>query len=383
LNFGGVITLPKLSEPPLKTKILHITFNMGIGGTEQVIRQIVENSDSKQFTHEILSIDGMVGPLGQELKENGIKVICTQRKPGTDFKLMLFIRQLIKSNSINVLHCHQYTPYFYGVLSAIGSGVKVIFTEHGRFFPDRHNFKRRFINPLLSLVTDHYTAISKSTADAVAEYEYISRKKIDVIYNGIKSIEGKALNRTELLNELGLSDGYRYIGTISRLEPIKNQAMMIKAFHQSLKEVHDLKLILIGDGAIKNDLLQLVKSLEIEQEVIFTGFINNPQKYINLFEIFLLSSFSEGTSMTLLEAMSLAVPCVVTDVGGNPEIVENNKTGFIVPSDDYQLLSNAIVDLLQNSNKSKTFGEDGRNKYLSNFTVSQMINKYHKLYLSK
>ena len=215
-----------------KVKILHVTFNMGIGGTEQVIRQIIENSDSEQFVHEILCIDGEVGPLGQALKEKGINVECTQRRAGTDFKLILFIRRLIKSNNIDVLHCHQYTPFFYGALAAVGTATKIIFTEHGRFFPDRHHFKRRFINPLLSIMTKYITAISKSTADAVAEYEYIQRDRIEVIYNGIRDLQTINLDRTALLNELCLADKYRYVGTISRLQPIKNQAMMIKAFHQ-------------------------------------------------------------------------------------------------------------------------------------------------------
>ncbi len=82
----------------LKLKFLHVTFNMGIGGTEQVIRQIIENSDTEKFTHEILCIDGTIGPLGQELKEKGIYIESTQRKPGTDFKLMRFMRRLIKAN---------------------------------------------------------------------------------------------------------------------------------------------------------------------------------------------------------------------------------------------------------------------------------------------
>ena len=158
-----------------KIKILHVTFNMGIGGTEQVIRQIIENSDAEKFTHEILCIDSTIGSLGQALQEKGIHVESVKRQPGTDFKLMQFIRRLIKQRKINILHCHQYTPYFYGVLSALWTSSRVIFTEHGRFYPDRHNFKRRFINPLLVLGTDCITAISKSTADAVAKYEYIPR----------------------------------------------------------------------------------------------------------------------------------------------------------------------------------------------------------------
>lgn len=365
-----------------KIKILHVTFNMGIGGTEQVIRQIVENSDAERFCHEILCIDGAIGPLGLELKEKGFYVEKVKRQPGADFKLLRFIRRLVKQRKIDVLHCHQYTPYFYGVVSALWIKTRVIFTEHGRFYPDRHNFKRRFINPLLVFATDHITAICKSTADAVAEYEYMPRNKIQVIYNGIKEVDVGGKNRDDLLRELGLSAEYRYIGTISRLEPIKNQTMMINAYFKVKQKIPDARLILIGDGVKMKELKQLVETLGMRDDVIFTGFIDNPQRYINLFEVFLLSSFSEGASMTVLEAMSIGKPCVVTDVGGNQEIVINNQTGMVVASDEVECFSKNIIELLIDNETRCSFGKAGREKYLRNYTVSRMVDSYQMLYLS-
>lgn len=365
-----------------KVKILHVTFNMGIGGTEQVIRQIIENSDTEKLTHEILCIDGTIGPLGLELKEKGIHIEKVQRQPGTDFKLLWFMRRLLKQRKINVMHCHQYTPFFYGVVSALWTRTRVIFTEHGRFYPDRHNFKRKLINPLLVLGTDYITAISKSTADAVAKYEYIPRNKIQIIYNGIKAVEVGNKTRDDLLSELRLSPDYRYLGTVSRLEPIKNQTMMINAFYKVSQKISGIRLVLIGDGAKKQELKQLAETLGIQDEVIFTGFIDNPQKYINLFEVFLLSSFSEGTSMTLLEAMSLSKPCIVTEVGGNPEIVVDEETGVVVPSDNAEKFAEAILDLLLDEGKMPAYGKAGNNRFFQKFTASHMINNYQKLYTS-
>jgi glycosyltransferase involved in cell wall biosynthesis len=353
---------------------------MGIGGTEQVIRQIIENSDTNKFRHEILCIDGEIGPLGQELKEKGIHIECTRRQRGTDYKLLKYIRKMIKGRDVNVIHCHQYTPYFYGVLSALWTKTRVIFTEHGRFYPDRHNFKRKLVNPLLAHATDHVTAISKSTAEAVSKYEYIPRNRVQIIYNGIKQVEVGNKTRDELLCEIGLSAEFRYIGTISRLERIKNQTMMIKAFFEVKNQIPGIKLVLIGDGEKMQELKQLTRTLDIDDYVIFTGFINNPQRFIRLFDIFLLSSFSEGTSMTLLEAMSLGTPCVVTNVGGNPEVVENNVNGYVVPSDNVSLFSKSILDLLQNNKKRDEFAIMSRKKYLNDFTVSKMVSRYQKIY---
>jgi glycosyltransferase involved in cell wall biosynthesis len=157
--------------------------------------------------------------------------------------------------------------------------------------------------------------------------------------------------------------------------------MMINAFHKAKQTFPNLKLVLIGDGAKMQDLKKLTASLKIERDVIFTGFLDNPQCYISLFEIFLLSSFSEGTSMTLLEAMSLSKPCVVTDVGGNPEIVTDNKTGLVVSSDDSDAFSDAIIKLLSDNEKRGVFGEAARQRFLKYFSVEHMIEKYQSLYM--
>jgi len=364
-----------------KIKILHVTFNMGIGGTEQVIRQIIQNSDNNRFTHEVLCIDGEIGALGKELDSWGIRVSSIKRSPGIDLDLVKLVRRMIRDNDVNVVHCHQYTPYFYGVLGACFTRAKVVFTEHGRFYPDRHNFKRRFVNPVLSWMTAQITAISESTRCALSEYEYINKGRIKVIYNGIKKIERDSANREGMLTELGLvEDGSRYVGTISRLEPIKNQAMMIQAFNIVKKQTPDLRLILIGDGAIAGQLKALTNELGLEDDVIFTGYIDNPQRYISLFEIFLLSSFSEGASMTLLEAMSLFRPCVVTDVGGNPEIVLHEETGIVVPSDDAEKFSEAMIRMLNDENKRRAFGEAGHVRFTRNFTARHMVDIYQGLY---
>ncbi len=366
-----------------KVKILHITFNMGIGGTEQVIRQIIENSDYNKFQHEILCIDGMIGAVGKGLQAKGINIESVQRNPGTDLKLVRFIHRYVKHHKVDVLHCHQYTPYFYGVLGALLTRAKVIFTEHGRFYPDRHHFKRRFINPLLVLATAHITVISKSTAEAVAKYEYINPKKIKVIYNGIRKVEAENKTRDDLLSELELPDNFRYIGTISRLEPIKNQSMMINAFSQLRKAMPECKLIIIGDGAKMSDLKNQAKSLGLEQAIIFTGFLDNPQRFIQLFDVFLLSSFSEGTSMTLLEAMSLSKPCVVTDVGGNPEVVSDGVTGIVVKSDDTDNFASAILGLLQNETRRTALGTEALRCFKKKFSVEKMISGYQSLYLGE
>ena len=118
--------------------------------------------------------------------DSGIHIENIKRQPGTDFKLLRFMRKLIKRRKIDVMHCHQYTPYFYGVVSAFLTRTRVIFTEHGRFYPDYGTWKRKLINPILQWFTHSIVAISEATKDALVTHENFSAQSIQVIYNGIE-----------------------------------------------------------------------------------------------------------------------------------------------------------------------------------------------------
>ena len=124
-----------------RCRILHITFNMGIGGTEQVIRQLVLKSPRERFENHIVCIDSKIGEIGQQVSAAGAIIHPLQRQSGLDLNLIRSIGRIIKQNKIDVVHCHQYTPWFYGLLGALGTGVRVVFTEHGRFHPDRSRYK--------------------------------------------------------------------------------------------------------------------------------------------------------------------------------------------------------------------------------------------------
>ncbi len=364
-----------------KIKVLHVTFDMAIGGTEQVIRQIVENTDTERFEPSILCIDGKIGELGELLIQKGVKIKHLKRTPGFDTSLIKNIRLLISEDKIDILHCHQYTPYVYGVLASIITRTKVVFTEHGRFYPDVRKWKRAIANPLLSTITHSVTAISKATAKALVDFENIPQRKIQVIYNGIKDVAKIEHDNSAVYGEFGIPLNHKVIGTISRLDPIKNQEMMLKAFSSCLEREPETTFLFVGDGPCRKDLEELAQNLGIAEKVVFAGFKVNPQRYLQAMDVFLLGSLSEGTSMTLLEAMAFSKASVVTDVGGNPELITNNIEGLITKNDDQDAFSNAVIRILADPALQSKLGKSARTRYENTFTVSNMINAYQKLYL--
>jgi len=363
------------------TRILHITFNMGFGGTEQVIRQLATNLDSARFHCEVACIDGEVGAIGQTLEaEHGIKIHARQRAPGIDLKTVLWLRALIKSGGFDIVHCHQYSPYTYGWFAHWETGARVMFTEHGRFHPDQHRKKARFINPIIARTSSHLVAISNATRDALVEYEYLPRNRIDVIYNGIAPLTVDANRRETLRQELGLNPGETVIGTVARLDAVKNQAMMIRATRYLRDQNHKVRLLLVGDGPERDKLQTLTTDLELEASVIFTGFQSQPADYLSLMDIFLLPSFTEGTSMTLLEAMSLGIPTVATRVGGTPEIVADGETGILTGSDNLDEFTDALKLLIEQLPKRKQMAHKAKQRFRDRFSVAQMVEQYQQLY---
>ncbi|GLX82106.1 glycosyltransferase [Thalassotalea eurytherma] len=362
-----------------RIKLLHLTYDMRIGGTETVIKNLVEGLDKDNFDVEILCIEPSIGPFGQQLIDEGYKVSHLNWTGGFDIKVIKDIRKYIRSQNVDILHCHQYTPWVYGALASAFTTAKVIFTEHGRFYPDSSSWKRKFINPILVGLTDHITAISKATKQALVDYEFIPEDKIQVIYNGIKPLVADEKKIEELRDELNIPKGAQILGTVARLDPIKNQTMMIEAFDMVLREHPNTYLLIVGDGEEKEKLLKLVEKLAINEKVIFTGYIAKPVNHIALMDIFLLSSLSEGTSMTLLEAMSLGTPCAVTDAGGNPEVIEDKFNGFVSLNDETGEFAHNILKLLDTFNK-KHWNDSCLKIFNNRFQTTKMVNQYSTHY---
>ena len=360
--------------------IMHLTYDMRIGGTEMVIKNIIEGADPARFKMSIFCIEKPIGPWGLDLQNAGISIVAKERQPGFDTSLIVAIRKHIKTNKIDIIHCHQYTPWVYGVLAAFATNTKVIFTEHGRFYPDSSSWKRKLINPWLCRITDHITSISNATKQALVEFENILEKRIEVIYNGISPPVVDADKVIALKEHLGLDENITVLGTIARLDPIKNHLMMLDAFAQVLITHPNTKLIVVGDGEERDNVKKQIVKLGIQDKVFMPGYDPQPQHYLALMDIFLLSSFSEGTSMTLLEAMALGKPCVVTDVGGNPEVIENNGNGLVVKTDDAEAFCLAINQIISSPKTAAQMSLHAKTRYAAIFSDSVMNTKFSNLY---
>ena len=369
-----------MSQEKRRVNILHVTFNMGVGGTEQVITQLIQGANHERFRQEVVCIDGEIGTMGQILMDRGFSVSMLQRRPGIDLALAWALRRLIRERDIQIVHCHQYTPYFYSWMAGRLTGARIIFTEHGRFHPDRYRTKAKWLNRLMAASTEAIVAISHATADALAKYEYIPRRCIQVIYNGIAEKSVAVSETRAMATQLGISENARVLCMVSRLDSIKNHNMALKAFRSVQDRFDNLILLIVGDGPERTGIENQIRDLGIANNVRLVGYSGSPEQYMALADLYLLTSYSEGTSMTLLEAMSLGVAPVVTNVGGNPEIVVDGANGCLVSNDDANMLAETLTWLLDRPNEIARLGQAARQAFEDQFSVATMVSHYHNLY---
>lgn len=362
---------------------MHLTYDMRIGGTEMVIKNLIEGSDSSLFDMSIYCIETPLGPWGIDMQNAGLAITSKTREPGFDISLIFAIRKHIKTRNIDILHCHQYTPWVYGVLAALGTKTKVIFTEHGRFYPDSSTWKRKLVNPWLCRITAHITAISKATKQALIDYENVAEARIDVIYNGIQPLKVDRAKTPELRQKLNIPTNSLILGTIARLDPIKNHKMMLDAFALVIKAHPETVLVIVGEGEERDNIDKHIQGLGLEDKVIMPGYEPQPQQYLALMDIFLLSSLSEGTSMTLLEAMSLGKPCVVTDAGGNKEVIANAKNGIVTKNDNADEFSQAILKLVDDKALLDQYSATSQQRFGRLFDVTIMVKRFSDFYKNR
>jgi glycosyltransferase involved in cell wall biosynthesis len=244
------------------------------------------------------------------------------------------------------------------------------------------NRKRVFVNRvLIRPLTQAFVAVSQDVRNRLQRFEGVDARKVRVIYNGVapRPLIDPA-TRAQLRSSLGFGPNDFVIGTVGRFDSIKNLPMLVRGI--AAVGAHDPRVrgLLVGDGPEMPRIRALVDALQLQGRVSLTGFREDARELTQCMDLFVLSSFSEGTSMALLEAMAANVPVVVTDVGGNPEIVKAGESGWVVPSDDVSALTAALSEALRDTELCARRASAGARRFNENFRFDRMLDQYRDLY---
>jgi glycosyltransferase involved in cell wall biosynthesis len=210
----------------------------------------------------------------------------------------------------------------------------------------------------------------------------IPADRILQIYNGI---DGRRFAPGETEPEVGSRPGKFIIGTVGRLDPIKNHKSLMRALkeliaRQPVGRARMIELVIVGDGPLSKDLKDYALELGVADCVRFAGPSDNVPAQMRSFDVFVLPSMNEGISNTILEAMASGLPVLATRVGGNPELVLEDQTGTLVPSGDDGALTSALEEYLRDEGLRKKHGTAGRRRALDSFSLNSMVTRYCQLY---
>jgi glycosyltransferase involved in cell wall biosynthesis len=363
--------------------IAYLVHSLDPGGTERLALDMALWFSHK-YRMQIFCLD-TPGQWAGDARAQGISVTCLNRRPGVDLSVPVRLAAWMKITRIDLIHAHQYTPWFYGGLARIlRPKTKIIFQEHGRHYPEIRKTKRILFNRLvLSPLTHRITAVSRDIRQRLVVYEGLKNQKIEVIYNGTCPLSPVTDDdRTALRAALGFESDDVVVAAVGRLDPVKNLALFFEGIARVAEKVPRIKGLIVGDGPEADRLHARVQALGLSDRIVFTGFREDAVRLVQAADVFALVSFSEGTSMALLEAMAAGVPAVVTRVGGNSDIVADGRTGWVIESGDLEQLTGVLYRAVGDAGLRKTMGRAGQQQFFRQFEFNAMARAYDQLYQS-
>jgi glycosyltransferase involved in cell wall biosynthesis len=364
-----------------RPSLAYIVNSLNPGGTEKLVVEM-GLAFARDYDLEVFCLDEP-GAWAAQLRDAGIPVIGLWRQPGIDLSVPGRLATELRRSRACIVHAHQCSPWFYAALSRLRHhSPKLILEEHGRFWPEPDSAKRRAVNRLvINPLTDRFVAVSQDIARRLTRYEGIPADRIRVIYNGTHAadtVDSQAVTRRRV--ELGFAKNDFVIGTVGRFDPIKNLPMLVDALAELCRRQTNVRGLLVGDGPQRKEIEKRVRDAGMQGRIVLTGHRDDARQLMSCMDLFALASFSEGTSVALLEAMSAGLPAAVTAVGGNPEIVLDGETGWVVPSDDTAALQRVFAQAHAEPALLRDRGAAAVRRFENRFTIRAMVDAYAALY---
>lgn len=368
------------------SKILYIHPTLETGGAEEIRFLTLKYATRDKQNIKVLCIQKK-GAVAEKIENLGYEVICLDKssKPYdllATFKLFMY---LIK-NKFDIVQTSLFEANFHGRIAAKLAGVPVIISEEHSEHYQYNSFKFKahiYLDKFLSMFTDKIICCSEKMMYSISKKENISMNKLIPIVNAIdfKKFEN-VKNRTFVRKSINLDNSNILIGNIASLSPRKGQDCLIRAFSKIHRIFPSSKLVIVGREHIKtkDKLCDIVCELRLADDVIFLGERQDIPDLLNAMDIFVLSSVHEGLPLSIVEAMYMGVPVISTDTGGVSEIISNGVNGILVSPGDPDSLSDAIADLLNNSEKSRLLAKSAKDIVSSKFDPNIYINKLNSLY---
>ncbi len=363
-----------------RIRVLHAVGNLHYGGLERVVADLVRHIDTSKFETHLLCLE-YVGHMGEELAD-----IATIHVAEPMNRLSLIhprsLVRTIRQIAPDVVHSHSGVWYKVSMAARRAGVRRIVHTEHGRSRPDP--LAHRIVDGIGARRTDIVVAVSGELKQELQQRVFVPAKRLVVLPNGIDATHYRPRpDPGTIRRELGIPENVPVIGSIGRLYPVKGYDVVLRAYARLLVDWNTLPrpvLIIAGDGWERDALGRLASELGIVADTRFLGWRVDTTDLLATFSIFTMGSRSEGTSMSLLEAMSSGLCPVVTDVGGNRAVMGDELAHRLVPSENPHALAAAWRDALTDASTRERDVAAARSRVLHGFTTAAMVRGYEALY---
>ncbi len=359
-------------------KVIEVSSDSNIGGAGKCILTLLREMDRSQFEPvAVLPKNSLLKPHIDELNVRVIEADGIAEK-SLDFAAISTLKKIFKEEKPDIVHTHASMS---ARIAAKLAGAKVVYTRHSVFEPSRtisQGLGKLINGAVNNLFADRIIAVAQAAKENLLATG-VSEKKIDVILNGVYPLLPS--DGSEMRSRLGIAEDEKVVSIVARLEDIKGHDYFIEAANMLLEKGCRAKFVIAGTGSYEEHLKKKVKELKQEDNIIFTGFISDVDKLMSITDIQANASFgTEATSLALLEGMSLGIPAVVSNFGGNPGVVQNGINGFIVPKQDSAALAEGIGKLLGDEELYRKLSEGSVRIFNEVFTAEKMTKNTEDVY---
>jgi sugar transferase (PEP-CTERM/EpsH1 system associated) len=362
-------------------KIVHVVHALAVGGLENGVVNLINHLDDR-FEHTVLCLSKS-GPMAQRLESRNVAVV-ELGLPTDKFRFpILKLSRVLRRISPDIVHTRGWSSVDAISAARVAQVPCVIHGEHGweASDPEGRNRKRIFIRKCLSPLVDRFVTVSEDLKRWLSQTVGISARKITRIHNGVDIQRFSTGEREQARKLLGLDDSVFTIGTVGRLDPVKDHESLLKAFAPIARSESPACLLIAGDGPMRGEIQAMAVRLGIADKVKLLGERQDVPMVLKAFDVFTLTSIAEGISNTILEAMASGLPVVATRVGGNPELVEHGVTGQMTAARDVTALTDALRNYLYNPELRRGHGLNAWARAKQSFSLERMAAQYTDLYL--
>lgn len=368
--------------------VVHVVYRFDTGGLENGVVNLINHMPAAAYRHAVVALTEVVPAFARRIHRDDVRFVSLRKPPGHGWKLYPQLVRLFREWRPAVVHTRNLAALECQV-PAWWAGVPVrIHGEHGRDVEDPDGTRQRYqrIRRLYRPFVSHYIALSRDLADYLERRVHVAPERITQVYNGVDTQRFAPANPSpaKIAGCPFSPDEHWIVGTVGRMQPIKDQTTLAQAFILALQRQPSmrrrLRLAMVGDGPLRAQAQAMLDAAGVGDASWLPGERSDVADVMRGLSCFVLPSLAEGISNTILEAMASALPVIATAVGGNTELVAAGRSGEIVAPGDPQALADCLLAIAADPAKVAAMGAVGRADAETKFSMAAMVSNYLRVY---